>query len=328
MKHRALFLISSLAISAMLVSPAFSQKFLGYTVLGSPTMQGQIYSAADFVTNKIYVSDTTAPGVLTVVSGATRSILTTITVGAGGSQAVADPATGIVYAFSGQAQTISVIQESTDTVISTIPPVVSDDCLTGIAIDTGANQLAVLDPCSKLAYVLDGSSYTLLSTVSVPLNTMVDYKVNPVTHLLYVVDSVDHEYVVANLTTSTSITINLSTFWPQSVAIDYILNRVYMADNVLSSLYIFDGATSVLLETIKPPTDPYSVGVNATNHEVSVSDGYENMYFYYPFTLTLNGQITFPSPLSILAFSVNSATNDYYVGAFPANALAFIRGPK
>jgi DNA-binding beta-propeller fold protein YncE len=328
MKRLVLSLISSLAVCAMLSSQAFSQHIVGTTSLGSHSTQGEIFSTPNSATNKIYVTDTTAPGVVTVVDGATRSILTTITVGAGGSQVVADPTTNIMYAMSGQAQTISVIDGSTDTVIATIPPVVGDDCLVGIAIDTRANQLAVLDACTKLAYVLDGSSYALLSTVSVPLNNMVDYKVNPVTHLLYVVDSIDHEYVVANLTTSTSITINLSTFWPQSVAIDSTLNRVYMADNVLSSLYVFDGATNVLLATIKPPTDPFSVAVNQTNHEIAASDGFETIYFYYPASFALNGQVTLPSPLSILAFSVNSATNEYFVGAFPTNILVFIAGPR
>jgi YVTN family beta-propeller protein len=328
MKHRVLFLISSLILSAALTSPAFSQRILGFTSLGSPANQGQIYSAPNTATNKIYVTDTTVPGVVTVVDGATRAILTTITVGAGGSQVVADPTTNVIYAFSGQAQTISVIGGSTDTVIATVPPVVSDDCLTGIAIDTAANQLAVLDPCSKSAYVLDGTTYSLLSTISVPVGIMVDYKINPATHLLYVVDSVDHEYVVANLTTATSVTINLSTYWPQSVDIDSTLNRVYMADNVLNSLYVFDGATNAQIATIKPPTDPYSVAVNQTNHEIAVSDGFETLYFYYPYSFALNGKVVFPSPTTILAFSVNSATNQYYVGVFPPNVLAFIQGPR
>jgi DNA-binding beta-propeller fold protein YncE len=215
-----------------------------------------------------------------------------------------------------------------DQVIATVPPVVSDNCLTGIAVDSAANKLAVLDPCSKSAYVLDGSTYQLLSTISVPLTYMIDYKVNPTTHLLYVVDDIDHEFVVADLTAGTSTTVNLSTLWPQSVAIDSSLNRIYMADNVLSSLYEFDGATNTLINTIKPPTDPFSVAVNQKTHEIVASDGFETMYFYHVHTFVLDGQVNFHNPQTILAFSVNSTTNHYYAGVFPTNVLAFIVGPK
>jgi DNA-binding beta-propeller fold protein YncE len=328
MNRSALFLISSITLSAALPTLAFSQRLLGYTPLGSPAKLGQIYSAPNPATNKIYLTDSTAPGIVTVVDGNTRAILTTITVGAGASQVIADPATDTIYAFSGEAQTISVINGSTDAVTATIQPVVSDDCLTGIAIDTAANQLAVLDPCSKSAYVLDGATYSLLSTLSVPLGNMVDFKINPATHMLYVVDSIDHEFVAANLATSTSTTINLSTSWPQSVDIDSTRNRVYMADNILNSLYVFDGESNLLLATIKPPTDPYSVAVNQTNHEIAVSDGFETLYFYNPASFTLSGQVVFPSLTAILAFSVNSATNQYYVGVFPPNVLTFVAGPR
>jgi DNA-binding beta-propeller fold protein YncE len=328
MKRYSLFLISSLTVCAALTAPAFSQRLLGYTSLGVPAKLGQIYSAPNTATNKIYVTDSTVPGVVTVVDGGTRAVFTNITVGPGESQVVADPITNAIYAFSGQAQTISVINGSTDTVTATIPPVVSDDCLAGIALDTAANQLAVLDPCSKSAYLLDGTTYSLLSTVSVPLSNMVDFKINPATHILYVVDSIDHEFVAANLATSASATINLGTSWPQSLDIDSTLNRVYMADNILNSIYVFDGATNVLLATVKPPTDPYSVAVNQTNHEVAVSDGFETLYFYNPSSFALSGKVAFPSPTTILAFSVNSATNQYYVGVFPPNVLTFVAGPR
>jgi DNA-binding beta-propeller fold protein YncE len=325
MKRTGLLLISLFAIPAIFASPAFSQRIVAFTSLGPTyTRGGGIWPTVNPGTNKIYVVDTTASGEIIVVDGTTHAVSTTIPVGTGGSQVRVNSTTNTVYAFNGQS--IYVIDGSVDHVVKTIPPVTNDNCLTGIAVDSGANQIIALDPCTKTGYVLDASG-NLLKTVSVPLNTMIDYQVNPTNHLLYVVGVSDHEFVVVDLTTGTSTTVSVGNRWPQNVAIDSSLNRFYMADAALASVYVFDGATNALINTFQPPTDPFNVEVNQNTHVISVSDGGQTIYFYHASSLTLDGQVTFPHARSIKAFSVNSTTKRSYVGVLPANALAFIAGP-
>jgi DNA-binding beta-propeller fold protein YncE len=324
MKARAQLLISLFAI---LATPAFSQYIAGYTSLGAVQTHGgnQIVAISNPGSNKIYVSDTTAPGEIIVVNAPTRSVSATIPVGTGGSEIRVNSATNTIYAFNGQS--IYVIDGSVDQVVNVIAPVTNDGCIGGIAVDSGANQIVALDVCSKTGYVMDASG-NLLSTVSIPLTNNVDYQINPVTHVLYVVDDIDHEFVVADLTTSTSTTISVGSAWPQNIAIDTSLNRIYMADAVLSSVYVYDGATNTLINTLKPPTDPFNVEVNSTNHIVAVSDGYLHIYFYRGLSLAADGDIKFSYPNSILWFSGNSATNIWYTGVLPLNSLAFIAGPR
>lgn len=329
MKPASPALIVFLAIFAACSTPAFSQHIVGYTSLGpslTKTGDNEIIEVPNPATNKIYVSDTTASGELIVVSGTTHTVSSTVAVGSGTPTVTIDSTSDIIYALGGD-QNIYVIDGSDDQVIATIPPVVSDGCLENVVVDSSANKLVVLDPCSKLGYVLDGSSYGLLGTVSMPLTFVFAAAVNPATHLLYVASDVDHEFVVANLTAYTSTTVAVSNAWPQSVAIDTTLNRVYMADDVLSSLYVFDGATNALLTTLKPGLDPFSVCVNQTNHVVSISDGAQRIYFYRGISLTADGVVKFSYPQGILWFSANSANNIYYVGLLPLNSLAFIQGP-
>lgn len=324
MKARVLLLTSLLAV---LASPAFSQKILGYASLGPWQTRGdgqdEIFSTPNPSTNKIYVSDTTVPGVVIVVSGATRKVLTTIPVGPNGSEVVVNPTTNTIYALNGD-QSIWVIDGSVDQVIAIIPPVVQDDCLVGMAVDTSANQLVVLDNCAKSGYVLDGSSYQLLSTVPVPAQYMTDSLVNPKNHLLYVVDDIDHEFVVADLTHGTSKTISVPGAYPQSVAIDGTLNRVYMADDVLGEVYVFNALNNALIASFQPFEGPGSVAVNENTHTLAVT-AYKAIYFYHGASLAADGEAQFKESFNF--FSVNSTTNQYYTGIFPENMLVFVSGP-
>src|SRR5579863_466933 len=100
MKARVLFLISL----AILATPALSQHIAGFTSLGAVQTKGgnQITAIPNPGTNKIYVSDTTAPGEIIVVNAATRSVSTTIPVGTGGSEIRVNSTTNTIYAFNGQ----------------------------------------------------------------------------------------------------------------------------------------------------------------------------------------------------------------------------------
>jgi DNA-binding beta-propeller fold protein YncE len=324
MKRTGLLLISLFAIPAMLASPAFSQKIVGYATLGAPYTHGfNVWSTPNPRTNKIYVSDVASPGKIIVVNGATRTISSTITAGTYGSEIRVNSTTNKVYAFDGT--NIYVIDGSTDQIVATIPPVTNDGCVVAIALDTGLNQIVALDPCSKTGYVLDASG-NLLTTVSVPLGTMVDYQVNPTNHNLYVVDDIDHEFVVANLKTGTSTTVSVGNKWPQSVAIDTKLNVFYMADATLNQVYVFDGATNALINQFQPPSGPFVLDVNQKTHVIAISDGGQTVYFYHS-NLTPDGSVSFPTAKKITYISVNPATNRSYVGVMPRNALAFIAMP-
>jgi DNA-binding beta-propeller fold protein YncE len=322
MKRNRFSLISLFAAFALLPCPAFSQKIVGYASLGAAYTHGfNIWSTPNPRTNKIYVSDVASPGEIIVVNGATRTISSTIAAGTNGSQIVVDPNHNKVYAFDGT--NIYVIDGSTDLIVQTIPPVTTDGCVTRIDVDNGLNEIVVLDPCSKTGYVLDASG-NLLSTVSVPLGLMVDSAVNPLNHNMYVVDDVDHEFVVANIKTGTSITISVGNAWPQSVAVDRTLNVIYMADATLNQVYAYDGSTNTLISQFQPPSGPFVLDVNQKTHVLAISDGGNTVHFYNS-SLTLDGSVTLPGNISFI--SVNPASNRAYVGVLPRNALAFIAMP-
>ena len=114
---------------------------------------------------------------------------------------------------------------------------------------------------------------------------------------------------------------------PQSIAIDSVLNRVYMADNVYGVVYMFDATTNALLQTLVPPSDPFTVAVNEKTHELVVSDGFETIYFYHANHLVLDSQVKLTERNTFLYVAVNSTTNHCFAGVFPNNALAFIQGP-
>jgi DNA-binding beta-propeller fold protein YncE len=320
--------LSLLALTTALASPAFSQKIVGYTSLGTYSGHGSyVQNAPNPVTNKIYANSSTGlsyTNTIDVISGTTHKITTSVTANAGVAVLAVNPTTNKIYSMN-QDATITVIDGSVDQVVTTIPALTGDTCINNMVIDDSANKLVVLDECGLTAYVLDGSSYALLGTVAITLQYGSTAAVNPVTHLLYITGDNDHAYEVIDLTAYTATKVSVSGY-PYSVDVDTTYNRVYIGDDVNEDIYVFDGATNSSLSKTPLAYNAYGLAVNQKTHVLAAYEDNEAIYFFHDLNMTADGQVSF-GPKYIQFLSANSTNNLFYVGVNPSNELAYVQGP-
>jgi len=330
MKNRALLSAVLVVIfAAFLSSLAYSQQVVGHIPLKSSQKTGGLGSTpvANPSNNEIYVEDPFDPNFVQAASGTTRKVVAEIPVGTGPGQVVVNPNTNTVYAsyVSGPQLAIAVIDGATDQVVATIPPPPGSTCPATMAVDIVANQIIWTDFCWKWAYVIDGSTYQVLGTVPVPATSAGgESEVNSTTHMLYTGDQ--HQFIVTDLTNGTATIVPLPNSWPGAIAIEEAINRIFIGDNVLEQVYVIDGNTNALIATLKPPY-VFDVKVNSKRHELAVSDGGQNIYFYHDEDLTPDGQATLTGNVKWLSLTVNPNNNRYYAGVYPPNALAIVVGP-
>jgi DNA-binding beta-propeller fold protein YncE len=321
-------LLSLLALTLTLASPAFSQKIVGYTSLGTYNGEGTyVLNAPNPVTNKIYANSSTSLAYTTtidVISGTTHKIATTVTANAGVTVLAVNPTTDTIYSLN-EDGTVTVIDGSVDQVVATIPAQTSDNCVNNMVIDDSANKLVLIDECSSTAYVLDGSSYSVLATVNIILQYAATAAVNPVTHLLYITGDNDNAYAVVDLTAYTATKVSVSGY-PYGVAVDTTYNRIYIGDDVNEILYEFNGAANTQVRTVALAYNAWGLAVNQKTHVLAADESNEGIYFFHDLNLAADGYVFWPSRY-IQNLSVNSTNNLFYIGVSPSNELAYVQGP-
>jgi hypothetical protein len=319
--------LSLLVLTVTLASPAFSQKILGYTSLGTYNIRGtDILNEPNPVTNKIYASSFSAGYTTTidVISGTTHKVTTSVTANAGVTALVVNATTDTIYSLN-EDGTVTVIDGSVDQVTATIPAQTTDNCVNSMVIDDSANKLVLIDECNQTAYVLDGSSYALLATVNVILQYAATAAVNPATHLLYITGDNDNAYAVVDLTGYTATKVNVPGE-PYGVAVDTTYNRIFIGDDVVEQMYVYDGGSNTLLRTVPLSYTAYEVAVNQKTHILAVNGDFRSINFFHDFSMSPDGQVSFGKHY-IYCLSVNSTNNLFYGGVSPSNELAYVQGP-
>ena len=142
--------------------------------------KGPTALTVNVATNKIYVANQT-DGTVTVIDGATFTVVATVTVGALPMQLGVDPVTDKVYVVNQNGNSVSVIDGATDAV-ATIPVGNGPD---GIGIDSLTDQIYVANGNDNTVSVLDGASGIVTKTLAVGAGPTA-IAVNPVTHHVYV----------------------------------------------------------------------------------------------------------------------------------------------
>src|SRR5579862_9580999 len=198
MHGRRLRFFALLAMLATVALPMAAQ-----TLLGTVNVQNSAYYlASNPGTGLLYVVNTcgtdpscsgSQPGTVTVVNGATNTVLTTITVQFFPEFLVVNPTTNKIYVTNRHSNTVSVINGATNTVIKTVAvgshPTVAD-------VNPITNRIYVVNNgngTGTTMSVIDGNTDTVISTVTVG-NYPWGVAVNPVTNMVYVVNYCGNQF--------------------------------------------------------------------------------------------------------------------------------------
>jgi YVTN family beta-propeller protein len=185
---------------------------------------------------------TGSPGSPTVPAASATTNTATIGVGANPIGVGVDPSAHTVYVANTENDTVSVINEATNTVTATIGAVVYPD---GVGVDPATHTVYVANAAagSSTVSVINEATNTVTATINVgagsePENVGVD----PSTHTVYVTSAGSNTVSVINGATNTvTATINVANF-PVGVGVDPSTHTVYVTNTGSNTVSVFTPA--------------------------------------------------------------------------------------
>ena len=220
-------------------------------------------------------------------SAATIYTVTAIVpVGQHPSGVAVDPTTGTAYVTNYGDDTLSLIDESTDTVTATVPVGIGEP--EGVAVDPITDTVYVTGRSGSDVSVIDGATNAVTDILQVghtidPDDLPFPVAVDPATDTVYVANWSDNTMEVIDGATNTVTATVAVGYGPTGVAVDPSTDTVYVSSSISNSVSVIDGATDTVTATVAVGSQPGGVAVdpstdtvyvtNTGNGTVSVIDG-------------------------------------------------------
>ncbi len=191
-----------------------------------------------------------------------------ITAGSGPVGMALNPATERIYVANQSSNNVTVIDATTNLVVTTIPV---GKAPSAVAVNAQTNTIYVADRDSADVAIINGASNSV-TYVGVPSTGAPDsIAVEPGTGNVYVGTGGPGILAVINTTTNQVMYPDPSAlFGPIALASSPLSGRMYVADVLDSDLEIYEGATTFLLNSVSM-AKPQALAVNAPS--VNVADG-------------------------------------------------------
>jgi YVTN family beta-propeller protein len=259
-------LLVTFAISALCLVPhALSQRIITEIPVGGQPAN-PVGLVVNLTTNKIYVLNTTL-NAITVVDASSNQVITNVPLGSTPVAAAVNPTTNMVYVTASNYpnNSIVVIDGSSNTVSETIPITLAG----WIAVNPVTNLIYFTNGFSgggENVAVLNGATNQIVATIATAVGIEA-MAVNPVTNRIYLAIP----YSSQQLGVIDGATNKLAAFqipglcFTLSIAVDSVLNRIYVQDDLCSVLYVIGGAANNVVATILPGS-PGPMGLNPTSH--------------------------------------------------------------
>ena len=227
----------------------------------------EICSAAfDSTNGYIYVTDFDSNSV-TVINGATNSVVSTIPVGSGVSADAFDPSNGYIYASNFGSNSISVINGATNTVVSTIS---MGTCPSGVVFDPSNGYIYAMEWSADSVAVINGATNTVVSTIPVGTNPY-EAAVDLSNGYLYVTNDGSNSISVINGATNSVIsTIPVGTE-PFADTFDPSNGYIYASNYGSNSISVINGATNSVVSTIPVGNGPFADTFDPSNGYIYVT---------------------------------------------------------
>jgi YVTN family beta-propeller protein len=221
-----------------------------------------------------------------------------------------------VYVADWQSNSLSVIDSSTDRVLTSIPVVLRPD---GVAVNPSTNKTYVTSANYRGVSVVNDATNTLDYNIDAPPGLAV--AVNPVTNRIYTANTT--AVTVIDASTRTIVGSVVVGFLPTGIAVNYVTNRIYVGSQNTNDVSVIDGSTNAVIATIPVTYSPGTFGVDVNprtnriyvtnlNGPISVIDGSTN-------TIVAN----IPVVGTLTALVVNPVLNEVYV----SDQFSYFGGP-
>jgi YVTN family beta-propeller protein len=253
--------------------------------------------------------------------GYTYAVTATIGIGGATESVAANPDTSTAYAANSDDNTVSVIDETTNTVTTTIGVGVDP---TATAVDPDTNTVYVTNPGDSTVSVINGATNTVTDTIGVG-NLPLAMAVDPDTDTVYVANTLDNTISVINGATN-SVTATIAGV-PDSfgVAVDPGTDTVYASNTAEETVTVISGATDTVTDTISGFFDPSGVAVDPATEKVYVAnDGSSTVSVIDESTNTVTG--TIHAGHAPFAVAVDTSSNTIYAANFNSHTVTVADG--
>lgn len=156
--------------------------------------------AGSISVNRIYVANFNSNDV-SVIDGATNTVITTIPVGVNPAGVGINPLTNRIFIGNLNSDDVSVIDGITNTVIATVP---AGDGASSVGVNTATNAIYVANFNFDVVTVIDGATNTVITQIPVGVNPF-RVGVNPLTNRIYVSNFTGNSVSVIDGVTNTVI---------------------------------------------------------------------------------------------------------------------------
>jgi YVTN family beta-propeller protein len=193
-----------------------------------------------------------------------------------------------------------------------------------LAVNPNTNTIYVADYRLNVVSVINGSTNTVMATVSVGGDPS-SVAVNPNTNTIYVANSSSNSVSVINGSTNTvTTTVSVGTD-PLGIAVNPNTNTIYVANYGSNSVSVINGSTNTVTTTVSVGTDPLGIAVNPNTNTIYVANDVSNN------VSVINGSTnTVTTTVSVgtgpLGIAVNPNTNTIYVANYFSNNVSVING--
>ncbi len=233
--------------------------------------------AFDPANNDIYVADF-GSNTVSVISGATNTIIATIAVGTNPNQVAYDPFNHEIYVSNSGSTTVSAISSSTNTVVATIPVDPNPPPPGGygpywLAFDPANNEMFVTNynfPSFSNTVSAIESNNVIVHTITVGTNP-IRLAYDPANGDMYVDDYSSAQVSVIDSSNTVIATINGLPGNPNTVGYDPANHNMYVSSNNSNSVTVISSALNMVVTTIGVGGNPYGMFYDPANTEMYVS---------------------------------------------------------
>jgi YVTN family beta-propeller protein len=248
----------------------------------------------------------------------------------------ATPCAVLAYVSNADSNSVSVIDTSTNTVVTTVAV---GNSPFGVAVNPDGTRAYVANAFSSDISVIDTSTNTVVATVSLE-NTPYGVAITPDGARAYVTNPVSNSVSVVDTSTNTVVATVAVGNIPYGVAITPDGTRVYVTNDQADSVSVIDTATNTVVATVTVGTFPYGVAVtpdgsrayivNEFSSDVSVIDTATNTVVAtvavgnapYGVAITSDGTRAyvanfFDNTVSVISTSTNTVVATVVVGSAP-----------
>jgi YVTN family beta-propeller protein len=321
-------LIGLLSLTVLAVMPIAEAHGASLSTTTTTTTTIPVANGADNIavnpeTDMVYVSGGGSDTV-TVINGATNSIVGTVSVSGYASGIAVDTSTGMVYVANELQASLTVIDGATNTVVDVVSLPMTAPAY--VAVNSNTDTVYVLGHPDQLA-VVNAASDTVTSSFTIGNVFNVGWiAVNPVTNTIYVAATAHYNgQGMLTVISGVTDTVTQQILFGQNgfyVSVDATTNQVFTTDG--SAIYVFNGSTNT--QTGEIPVSAFGISVDPTTDTLYATNDQQGGELYVVDGATFASSETLVTGSFPFDLAVDANTGTVYVANQEGDSVSVIVG--